>query len=40
VAVGDGDFDKFYSTGRTVVGEDQSGRSDSNSEVSICTFDP
>lgn len=44
VRVGDGDFDKFYSTGSgfckrgpttTVVGgEDQSGHSDSNSEVS------
>jgi myb proto-oncogene protein len=43
VAVGDGDFDKFYSTESglckrgpttTVVGEDQSGHSDSNSEVS------
>ncbi|GLT53677.1 hypothetical protein SLA2020_269340 [Shorea laevis] len=43
VTVGDGDFDKLYGTGSgfykrgptgTVVGEDQSGHSDSNSEVS------
>lgn len=43
VTVGDGDFDKVYGTGSgfcnhgptgTVVGEAQSGHSDSNSEVS------